>query len=970
MKELTEIRDEIDHQRRTIRYVIEEDEQKKTISQHRADLEVLQKTHGNILARKQHISQSVDASPQFEDVSVRQAEVDDAWCVETAKGDWERMKALEGAQSTPLDTLMSMIGLEDVKKEFIAIKTKVDTSLRQGVSLTSERFSCTLLEVENNRGKIVFVLAGYSRQMEGFFSHNPGIPSRFPIEIRFADYTDDELLSIFNKTIHQRFGGRMTCEDGHRGLYCRIVARRIGYGRGRDGFGNARAVENIVDIVHKRQGSRLRRERSSGEHPNDFIFTKEDLIGPAPNEVLANCKAWEKLQGLLGLQAVKEAVQSLMDSIRENHQRELEEKPRIDFSLNKVFVGSPGTGKTTVAKLYGEILAALGLLSKGEVVVRNPADFIGSALGQSEQQTKGILAATVGKVLVIDEAYGLYGGSQGGTTDPYKTAVIDTIVAEVQSVPGDDRCVLLLGYRDQLETMFQSVNPGLSRRFPLAMAFTFDDFSSEELGQILDMKLKDQGYRITGQARSVAMDILRRARNRPNFGNAGEVDIILSEAKRRSQARRSTTQSGSVDLLEAVDFDEDFDRVEQSETNIRKLFGSTIGCGALVDRLIGYQSTAKSVKALGLDPKNSIPFNFLFRGPPGTGKTTTARKMGKVFYDMGFLATAEVHECSATELVGQYVGQTGPKVQQVLDRALGRVLFVDEAYRLGDGTFSREAVDELVTCLTKDRYHKKLIVILAGYDDEVNRLMAINPGLSSRFPEAVDFRALSAAECIQLLQVALSRQQDQLKKNGVKLELAVLTRPTVEYVSKMMNHFSRLISQESWANARDVMTLAEGIFNRVVKWNTGTNMHSLVLKEAMVTDELCAMHEERQSRASSTRGPELIRPETMLVGQSPITYNRSQLTSTSSFAAAMRPHKEEEHLENSTSIYENHPVTSGGSMTRALHAETRDKGVSDAVWDQLERDKAAEAAKEERFQRLQSAARDARDAARDLILKK
>lgn len=603
-------------------------------------------------------------------------------------------------------------------------------------------------------------------------------------------------------------------------------------------------------------------------------------------------------------------------------------------------------------------------------MVRNPADFIGSALGQSEQQTKGILAATVGKVLVIDEAYGLYGGSQGGTTDPYKTAVIDTIVAEVQSVPGDDRCVLLLGYRDQLETMFQSVNPGLSRRFPLAMAFTFDDFSSEELGQILDMKLKDQGYRVTGQARSVAMDILKRARNRPNFGNAGEVDIILSEAKQRSQARRSTTQSGSVDLLEAVDFDEDFDRVEQSETNIRKLFDSTIGCGALVDRLIGYQSTAKSVKALGLDPKNSIPFNFLFRGPPGTGKTTTARKMGKVFYDMGFLATAEVNECSATELVGQYVGQTGPKVQQVLDRALGRVLFVDEAYRLGDGTFSREAVDELVTCLTKDRYHKKLIVILAGYDDEVNRLMAINPGLSSRFPEAVDFRALSAAECIQLLQVALSRQQDQLKKNGVKLELAVLTRPTVEYVSKMMNLFSRLISQESWANARDVMTLAEGVFNRVVKWNTGTNMHSLVLKEAMVTDELCAMHEERQSRASSTRGPELIRPETMLVGQSPITYNRSQLTTTSSFAAAMRPHKEEEHLENSTSIYENHPVTSGGSMTRALHAETRDKGVSDAVWDQLERDKAAEAAKEERFQRLQSAARDARDAARDLILKK
>ena len=100
------------------------------------------------------------------------------------------------------------------------------------------------------------------------------------------------------------------------------------------------------------------------------------------------------------------------------------------------------------------------------VVIKNPADFIGSALGQSETNTKNILSTTVGKVLIIDEAYMLYSGS-GGTgnqSDMYKTAVIDTIVAEVQSVPGEDRCVLLLGYEDEMRTMFQNVNPGLSRR--------------------------------------------------------------------------------------------------------------------------------------------------------------------------------------------------------------------------------------------------------------------------------------------------------------------------------------------------------------------------------------------------------------------------------------------------------------------------------------------------------------------------
>jgi hypothetical protein len=89
------------------------------------------------------------------------------------------------------------------------------------------------------------------------------------------------------------------------------------------------------------------------------------------------------------------------------------------------------------------------------LVVKNPSHFVGAHLGQSEQQTKGILAAAFGKVLVIDEAYGLYsGGGQGSISDPYKTAVIDTIVAELQSVPRDDRYVLLLGYKDQMENMF------------------------------------------------------------------------------------------------------------------------------------------------------------------------------------------------------------------------------------------------------------------------------------------------------------------------------------------------------------------------------------------------------------------------------------------------------------------------------------------------------------------------------------
>ena len=108
------------------------------------------------------------------------------------------------------------------------------------------------------------------------------------------------------------------------------------------------------------------------------------------------------------------------------------------------------------------------------------------------------------------------------------------------------------------------------------------------------------------------------------------------------------------------------------------------------------------MKSLDFNVKENIPFNFLFRGPPGTSITITARKMGNVFYDMGFLATAELIDVSATDLVAQYIGQTGPKVQQLLDKALGKVLFIDEAFRLGEGHFAKEAMDELSRLHDKD----------------------------------------------------------------------------------------------------------------------------------------------------------------------------------------------------------------------------------------------------------------------------
>ncbi|KAF8321990.1 uncharacterized protein EI90DRAFT_3292574 [Cantharellus anzutake] len=799
----------------------------------------------------------------------------------------------------------------------------------------------------DNIGKIVFLFAGYKSNMEKFFEANPGLPSRIPYSILFEDYEDHELIRIFIHEVSKRYSGRMSIEGGDAGLYVRIAIRRLAASRGRDGFGNARDVATLLDRVKQRQAERITRERREGNRPDDFLFTQTDLIGPRPDAAVKTSKAWEKLQGLIGLADVKTTLKSLIDTIQTNYGRELAEKALVQTSLHRVFLGNPGTGKTTVAKLYGQVLVDLGMLSNGEVMVKTPADFIGDVIGASEAKTKGILANSRGKVLVIDEAYGLYEKNRGWSNS-FKTAVIDTIVAEIQPNPGEDRCVLMLGYKDQMQEMFQHVNPGLSRRFAIDDAFVFSDFTKEELAQILDLKLKEQDLIATPKAKSVALEMLERSRVRPNFGNAGEVDNMLGKAKLHYQNRQSHLEPSErpIDIiLEPEDIDPDFDRSDSAEKNLETLFRGMVGSDVIVEKLREIQRICQLTRGRGRDSRSEVPTSFVFRGPPGTGKTSVARKIGQVYYDMGFLSSPEVVECSASDFIGQYVGHTAPKTRDMFDKALGKVLFIDVAYRLGDGQFAKEAIDEIVDCLTKEKYQGRLIVILAGYEHDINRLLGANAGLASRITDEITFYPLSPEKCAELLIGELKGAQVQIHYP-----------PDMDGGLQLIEHFSALASLPQWGNARDVKTLAKRIRSKaLLGWNGDPGAQDLKIPLSTVItlmdDMLNSMVSRCQDRIPHATAPP-IRPP---ISPMPLQENAPAPPCDSS---ASRDSK----APRSVPPAPNEPKT----VDTESDVQERDPGVSDVTWGQLVRDKQAAAEREEALRDLEEKRSRDEEEARDL----
>lgn len=389
--------------------------------------------------------------------------------------------------------------------------------------------------MEDYRGKLCVIIAGYKNQTLDMISANPGFKSRIQFVLEFPNYSRKELQSIANLMLAKR---KYTISDAAMQKILDITDIK----RREANFANAREMRNILDGVIMCQNL-----RSVGLKDNELgvvdvnKYIEDSKINLPTDAGTSNIlTAEEELDNLIGLDSVKRMVKKIKAFAKKN-------KNAPNFNMHMCFCGNPGTGKTQVARILSSILYDAGVLSESKLIETDSHGLIGRFVGETAPKTQAKISDAMGGVLFIDEAYGL-ADTGNSAVKSYGDEAIEVLIKNMEDRRGDF-CVILAGYKNEMMSMIDS-NPGLKSRIQFTL--DFPDYTREELGRIAVLFLKKQRYDIEPDAFELVLDIAEYYRKRKNFANARTVRNILDQVIMNQNLRTEDVADDNLIIIADV----------------------------------------------------------------------------------------------------------------------------------------------------------------------------------------------------------------------------------------------------------------------------------------------------------------------------------------------------------------------------------------------------------------------------------
>ncbi|HTI25389.1 MAG TPA: AAA family ATPase [Kutzneria sp.] len=635
-----------------------------------------------------------------------------------------------------------------------------------------------LAQMENHRDDLIVIVAGYPREMSTFLDSNPGLRSRFQTRIEFPDYDNDELARIFQ--LMAKSQGYELAPD----LIGALPVRMSRISRGK-GFANGRSARQLLEATISRQSARLAADPSSDVASLNRLFAADI---PAPGDIgvrMGDGGAQRSLPDLLaeldnmiGLAPVKQRVRAMVAEMDVDKQRRAQGLPVSPRSRHLVFTGNPGTAKTTVARLIGEIYRELGVVTSGHVIEVQRTDLVAELLGQTAPKTRAVCEDALGGILFIDEAYTLM-----GEAGDFGSEAVAELLTQMENHRAD-MIVIVAGY-PKLMDEFMETNPGLRSRF--ANRVEFPDYSNDELAKIFLAMAHSQGYTTSNDLVAALPDRIRLIPRGRGFANGRSARQLLEATLTQQSARLAGIQHADAATLNALTADDlpapDEAGVVQGSGGPRKTLPELL---SELDTMIGLAPVKQRVRAMvaemDIDRKRRAAGmktaersrHLVFTGNPGTAKTTVARLISQIYRELGVVTSGHVVEAQRSDLVAEFLGQTAVKTRAVCESAFGGILFIDEAYTLTEGEYAAEAVAELLVQM--ENHRDDLVVIVAGYPKEMDEFMEANPGLRSRFANRVEFPDYSNDELAGIFRVMAKGQGYELSDDLVKALPQRITR--------------------------------------------------------------------------------------------------------------------------------------------------------------------------------------------------